>query len=581
MNSIGNGFVGDDNGFIASNVSIRDLANLPDFFFNSSKTLAGYDPLWGAVLYRPLRTASYALDYAVFGQWAPGFHITSLLLHLAATASVYLLAGALIRIPAVSFISALVFALHPVHIEAVSWIASRADIIGLVFANLSLLAYIRYKRDRKALFLAISLILAVISYLGKETMIFLPGLMILYDYISEKRGLKALVGSNIASWILFSAATLGYLVFRFQMTGRMSTVQSWWGGTPYTNFLMMAKATALYIKLLVFPFDLNLHYVIAPVRSLFEVGVIVSIVVILSTVALMAYLHKRSKAAFYLVVWFYVGLVPIANIIPISFSMMAERYIYMPSEGPIIAMAFGAYTLYGRARHGSLLSKVLALAGALVVAAFFVTIIARNGIYKNDFTFYSAAVSDSPESAPSYKCLGDQYLTRKESEKALEHYRRALQIDPNYAEAMIKEGQIYADGGSFERAIGLGEKAVALKPQDPVLRFTLGTFYSQAGIMDKALGQWQKAVELYPYYAEAYNNLGAYYQVMRENGLALSMFEKSVSVNPFNAETHYNMALIFEEEGNMDKARASYMRFVEIAGPEYADVVEEVKRRLR
>lgn len=583
FNSIGNGFVGDDNGFVAYNVNIRDLGNLPEFFFNSSKTLAGYDPLWGAVLYRPLRTLSYALDYAVFGQWAPGFHITSLILHLASVATVYLLTSALIRIPAVSFMAALIFALHPVHIEAVSWISSRADLIGLIFANLSLLAYIGYKRGRGGSFLVASLLLAFISYLGKETMVFLPGLMILYDFISEdKKGPKSVIGSNLLSWALFAAITLGYLVFRFQMTGRMSTVQSWWGGTPYTNFLMMAKATALYIKLLVFPFDMNLHYVIGPARSIFEGGVIISAGVILATIALTVFLYGRSRVSFFLLAWFYLGLVPIANIIPNSFSMMAERYIYMPSEGPIIAMALGAYTLYQRARQGlPLVSKVMAFAGVAVMAAFLVTIISRNGVYKDDFTFYTAAVNDSPESAPSYKCLGDQYLNRKETAKALQNYRKALQIDPNYAEAMAKEGQIYADEGSFEKAIGQGEKAVALKPEDPVLRFTLGAFYSQAGLMDRAVGQWQKAIELYPYYAEAYNNLGAYYQVMGENEKALGMFEKSVGVNPFNAETHYNMALIFEEEGKVERSRASYSRFVETAGPEYADIVEEVKRKVR
>lgn len=583
LNGLGNGFVGDDNGFVAYNVSIRDLGNLPDFFFNSSKTLAGYDPLWGTILYRPLRTASYAIDYAIFGQWAPGFHVTNLLLHLASTVTVYFLARALIGVSAVSFLSGLIFALHPVHIETVSWISSRADMIGLIFANLSLLAYIRYKRGRHLRFLLFSLFFALVSYLGKETMVSFPGLIILYDLASrDKKGIKEFMGSNILSWVLFSLMTLGYLIFRFQMTGRMSTVQSWWGGTPYSNFLMMTKATAIYLKLLVFPFDLNLHYIIGTARSFFDAKVMAAAALILSSFVFIAYLYGRSRVCFFLLAWFYIGLVPIANIIPNSFSMMAERYLYMPSEGPIIAMALGIYALYQRARQASpVLSKALALTVAGVIAAYFITIIGRNGVYKDDFAFYSAAVADSPESAPSYKCLADQYLSRKDNENALLNYRKALAIDPYYAEAMTKEAEIHVQEGSYDKAVSMGERAVALKPDDPVLRFSLGTFYRHVGQMQLALNQWQKAVELYPYYAEAYNNMGAYYQTVMDNENALSMYERSISVNPYNAETYYNMAVIFEEQGNRVKASAGYKKFVELAGPEYMDIVEDVKKKIR
>lgn len=583
LNSLGNGFVGDDNGFVAYNVSIRDLGNLPDFFFDSAKTLAGYDPMWGTYIYRPLRTASYALDYAVFGQWAPGFHITNLVLHLLAIVTVYLLAEALVGIPAVSFLAGLIFALHPAHIETVSWISSRADMIGLIFANLSLLAYIRFRKGGSTPYLLFALLLAFVSYLGKETMVSFPGLIVLYDYVTrEKKGFREFVGSNILSWFLFTAVTAGYLVFRFQMTGRMSTVQGWWGGTPYTNFLMMLKATAVYLKLLVFPFDLNLHYLIGEARTFFDAKVMGSAALIIATFGLAAYLHGKSRVSFFLVAWFYIGLVPIANIIPASFSMMAERYLYMPSQGPIIAIAVGAYAFYRKMKSGSpAVSKAAAIAFAAVMAAYFVTIIGRNTVYKDDFTFYSAAVKDSPESAPSHKCLADQYLTREDHLNALAHYDKALAIDPDYAEVMVKKAEIHAGEGSFDKAVSLGERAVAMKPGDAVLRFMLGTFYKNSGQMQQAVNQWQKAVELYPYYAEAYNNLGAYYQTVMDNENALRMYEKSTGVNPFNAAAYYNMAVIFEGRGELEKARASYVRFTELAGPEYADAVEEVKNKLR
>lgn len=581
LNSLNNGFVADDNGFVKYNVSIRDLGNLPDFFFNSSKTLAAYDPQWGAILYRPLRTASYALDYSLFGNWAPGFHLTNLILHLISVITVYLVSEALLRNTAVSLLAALLFALHPAHIEAVSWIASRADLIGLIFMNFSLLSYMRYRDGGRKRFLYLSLFFSLLSYLGKETMVSFPGVIILYDVIRERKGLKEAIRSNYPSWFLFSALCLAYLVFRFSMTGRMSTAQSWWGGTPYTNFLMMIEATAVYIKLMLFPFKLSLHYIIMPVKSFFEAGVIVSALVVLLTFGMSAYFFKRDRRVFFLLAWFYIGLIPIANIIPNSFSMMAERYIYMPSMGPIIAMALGIHTLYLRTKDKSpSLAKAVTASTAFLVVFFFLMTVDRNKVYKDEFAFYSAAVSDSPYSAASRKSLADQYAARNDFGNALIYYDKALSIDPNFPDALIKKALIYGEQGRSEEAIRLGTRAEGLKPKDPQIRFMLGDVYRLAGDMGQAAEKWRKAIELYPDYAEAYNNLGGYYLVEGDYAKAIEMYEKSLGANPSNAETYYNMALAYEAKGDSPKARANYLNFIKYAGPELKDMVEEVKRKL-
>lgn len=580
FNSLNNGFVGDDIAFVQKNVSIRDLGNTPAFFY-SPKTLAANDSEWGTIIYRPLRTLSYAMDYSIFGLNPWGFHLTSTVLHLAACVTLYFLILSLFNIEAVAFLGAIVFAVHPVHVEAVSWISSRADIIGLIFLNLSLLSYIRYRRNSSVPYLILALIFSLISYLGKETMISLPGIIILYDYASgDKKPLKELVKSNISSWMLFSVICLGYLVFRFSMTGRMSTSQGWWGGSAYANFLMMAKATAIYIRLIALPVNLTLHYLIDPVRTVFDLKVIASVLTIFSTLAAIVYFHKKNRMVFFTLVWFYLALIPIANIIPISFSMMAERYIYMPSAGPIIAIGYGFYLFFKKAgERGAAGRNLAAGAIALVLTAFSIIVVYRNTIYKDDFAFYTEAVRTSQNSAPSYNGLADQYYSKKDYGRAIENYEMAIAIDPNYADAFMGEAIVYGAQKNHIKAIQLGERAIALKPNSALLRFAMGDIYREANFLEMAVSEWEKAVKLNPEYSEAYNNLGIYYQMANNYPRAIYMFEQSIRTNPLNAETYYNAAVLYEAQGDQGKARDYYSRFLRLAGPEYKDTVEGLKRK--
>lgn len=586
-NSLGNGFVADDNGFIKDNTSIRDLGNIPDFFL-SPKSMAASDSEWGTIIYRPLRTASFALDYAVFGLEPFGFHLVNLLLHIGAAITLYFVIMHLFSVPAAAFLGAMLFALHPVHIEAVSWIASRADLIGLILFNFSLISYFRYRESRSKIYLALSLLFSFLAYIGKETMVSLPALIMLYDFVKAKgKPLSEIIRSNILSWALFSAVCVAYMVIRFQITGRMSTNQGWWGGTAYSNFLMMAEATAAYLRLLALPYGFTFHYIIDPAYSVFDPKVLTSLFAILLSLVLMVFFFFRQRMVFFLLAWFYIGLIPIANIIPISFSMMAERYIYMPSAGPIIAAGYGLWYLYKTlSERSALYGRAMAAAIVVLFAVYSVQIIVRNADYKDEFAFYKSAVSVSPASAPSNKGLADQYHLMKEYDKAIFYYDKAIGIDPGYVEALLGQALSYREKGDIAKALAAAskaqiveEKVAALKPKNPLIRFNLGNIYKEMGEMELARSEWEKAVELNPGYSEAYNHLGIYYQMKNDNRNAIAMYENSIRSNPYNAETHYNAAILYETEGMSEKAREHYKRFMELAGPEYGDVVEELKGR--
>ncbi|MFQ5736669.1 MAG: tetratricopeptide repeat protein [Thermodesulfobacteriota bacterium] len=588
FNALGNGFVGDDLSFVEYNTSIRDTSNIPEYFF-SPKTLASADSEWGTVIYRPLRTVSYAIDYSLYGLRAEGYHVTSLLLHMAACVTLYLLVLAMLESQAVALLSALIFALHPLHTEAVSWIASRADLIGFVFLNLSLLAYVRYRKAAGGgALLALSVVLSLLAYLGKETMVSLPGMVIAYDYAARgRKSLRETVRGSLPAWVLFAVVCLAYLVLRYSVTGRMSTDQGWWGGSAYSNFLMMAEATAAYLRLMVLPWGLTFHYLIDPVHTVLDARVLVSLAIILASVVAIVWSHRRNRLAFFLLLWFYLALVPIANIVPISFSMMAERYIYMASAGPIVAGAWGLVYLYRRAAgRGRLYGGAVAGVVVLGLVAATAAVIDRNRDYADEFAFYSAAVAVSPESPPSNKGLADQYFKRKEYGRAIEYYEKALAGDPGYVEALLGEVAVYREKGepgaalaAANRALAVGRKVPLKKARSAMIRFNLGNVYKDMGDIERARVEWERAVELNPDYPEAWTHLGNYYQLSGDYARALSMYERSLRLNPYNAEVNYNAAIIYEARGEKEKAARHYRAFLRNAGPEYRDVVEEVRKR--
>ncbi len=582
FNSLGNGLLADDNAFIRDNISIRSLKNITLFFY-SPETMANYFPEWGTLIYRPLRTLSYALDYSLWGLDSRGYHVTNLLLHMLVSITLYYIILDLFELPLVSLLGSLIFAIHPVHVEPVSWINSRADLIGFLFLNLSILSYIAYKKSPHLIrYLVLSLSFSFLAYLGKETMIPLPGLIILYDYIKEdKMGLKGLIRSRVVTWILFSLLCVLYLLLRFYVAGRMTQNQGWWGGTAYSNFLMMAKVTAIYIGLISFPLKLNFHYIIEPIYTVFNIKLLLALFVILLSIVTIVYFHKRNKPLFFVLAWFYISLVPIANIIPISFSMMAERYIYMPSAGPIIAIAYVAYSLYKKvyASGNVLLSRLLILALIFIFTIFSLKVISRNAVYRDDFTLYTAAIKDSPKSPPSYKGLGDWYFGREEHQKAIAEYEKAITIDPTYAEAFLGKAMAFEKEMDNTMARFMAEKAVRLKPDEANIRYDAGNIYKDLGDLSNAKIQWERAIELNPNYSEAYNHLGNYYHGIRNYEQAIKMYEQSIKFNPYNAEGHYNLAIIYEAQDSQAKAKFHYSRFIDLAGPKYKDLVDDVARR--
>ena len=566
-NGLDGEFVGDDTAFIENNTSIRSLRNVPAILF-SSKSLAD-QAMWGSVIYRPFRTLSYSLDYRLYSLNSFGYHLTSLIMHILVCISFYFLIKRMFFDHRAALLGSIIFAVHPIHVEAVSWIASRADLIGMFFFNLSMISYIAYRRGAGCWFYFIlSVAFSFLAYLGKETMIPLTGMIVLYDYATaNEKHFRKVLSSRIFAWITFALVCIGYLFIRYEVTGRMSSYQGWWGGSAYSNFLMMLKATALYLKLLVFPLDLKLHYDIEPVYTLLDFKVLTSMVIIIISFVIIAVSHKRNRMIFCSLLWFYLALVPIANIIPISFSMMAERYAYMPSAGPIMAMAYGISYLHRKysADNKILWNRIFPVLIVIILIAFSIKDILRNQVYRNEFTFYNAAIKESPKSPPGYKGLGDQYADIGQYKKAINNYKTAIYFDPYYTEAYFEIAVAYKHVGDISNVLENIRRAVSTDSLNADTRFRAGNVYKDIEAWDKARDEWNQAIALRPDFTDGYNHLGNYYYfIVNDYARAVEMYNKVLEIDQDNEFAHYNISLVYKALKDLGRSEVHYNKYLQL-----------------
>src|SRR3989339_445061 len=336
-NSLQNTFVYDDVFTITDNYFIRDWGNFPAFFTDD------YFKYSGEVTYRPVVTFSYFIDYFLWHLNPVGFHLTNILLHAVNTVLVYLLVSNISRSCTASFLTSILFALHPVLTETVNGISYREDLLTTTFFLGAILLFIKSKIQNPKSKIANCLYpLSLFSYLlalcSKEVAITLPLIVFLLDWLLG--GNDRVKRNAIKYYLGFILVSGFYLFLRFVWFHNPVEKQLTYPDNSFlVNLLTMPKIFCSYIKLLFFPISFNAEYIIAhtktPCAATFILGMI-----FLSVIGVITYkFYNHSRRLFFFMLWFFVTLAPMMNIMPIA-NIMAERYLYLPSIGFCAILAY-------------------------------------------------------------------------------------------------------------------------------------------------------------------------------------------------------------------------------------------------
>ncbi len=550
-NSINPVFHWEDVDIVSENVHIRTLKNLPVFF------RPGYVNVYEAgqgTRYRPLRSVTLALDYALWQNDARGYHLTNVLLHCLTAVLVWLFCLLVSGDPVLAFVAGLLFAVHPAHAESVAWIKNRSDILCALFYFASAAAYAAFLRGlapgRKAgaALCVLSAALLVPAFLAKEMALSAPFVLtLLLLYLNDKEGKPVLDGWY--SLVPHYALLLVYLLFREKSMGGGGGFP---GGLP-AHALFAAATAGKYLEILVWPVRLSIERAVPAGTA----GVLAALIALAAASAVPAlYALKKREGAFWLAAFFALA-VPVLNIIYIPGRPLAEQRLYLPSAAFCAFLAWGA-VLFMRGGAG----KIRRAAGIAAVAAAALLLggrtVYRNLDWKSEVLLWEKTIASSP-SPRAYNNLAVAFLNEKRYGEAVNAAELSLKADPAFVDAYNTLGAAYHDLGLYDKSITAFERAVFFSSGRAYKSLmNLAALYSLTGRWQEALSVYGQVIGAAPWLDAAYYNMGLTLAEHGRGDEALRAFREALSLNPYNALAYVMMGRVYAAKKNAPAAEAAY-----------------------
>ena len=509
FNSLEGEFVWDDYGLIRDNIYIRDFSHISDIF--TEDITAGVRK--ESFSYRPLQLLTYIIDYSLWGLKPLGYHLTNLLLHILVTLGIFWFTSILFKDYLLSLFTAVLFIIHPIHTEAVSYISGRAEPLSTLFILLAFICYIKFIEERRFIFYLLLLVSFIFSLLSKESALMLPLLLLVYHWTFKRRVDRCALISIFIIAFVYSLLRLTVLYFgSYQEFGRIPFFQR----LPGSFF-----AISSYIRLLFLPLGLHMEYGmrILPLNHPYVLlGVIMTILLLI----LAFLIRKTNRLVSFSISFFFITLIPVSNIYPIN-ATMAEHWLYLPSVGFFMIIGWILSYLY-KVKNLRVITIILFIG---LVAVFSHLTIKQNRYWQEPISFYERTLKFSPWSSRLYGNLAEAYWQKGEYEKAVEVCKQAIKIDPHHFIAYNNLGNAYLSLGKYKKAESCFKKAISLDPEHPAPYSNLGWTYFLLGQYEQALILYKKSIELDANYSSPYYNLAILYYERGEYDLAVEYCRKA------------------------------------------------------
>ncbi|HVO83821.1 MAG TPA: tetratricopeptide repeat protein [Syntrophobacteria bacterium] len=536
--------------------------------------------------WHPLTWLSHMADCQLFGLRPRGHHLTSLFLHLANVLLLFVvlnrLTGALWRS---AFVSAL-FALHPLHVESVAWVAERKDVLSTLFWLLTMLAYARYVEKPTRARYALTLVAFALGLMAKPMLVTLPFVLLLLDYWpldrvaagrrsdepskrrrkkirpSEQRlPLSRLVREKTPFFVLVAISSV--VTFSFQQrAGAVVDTEIF----PLSSRMANALVSYLrYIGKMIWPSGLAVLYPHPGTSLPLWWGAGAGLALLGLSILVVLVLRRRPYLA---VGWlWYVGtLVPVIGLIQVGVQAYADRYTYVPLIGLFIMIAWGVPELLGGWAHAR---TVLAVSAATALAALTACTWIQLGYWKDSLSLFSHTLQVTTKNYVAHNNLGNALADRGKVEEAISHYAEALRIKPDHAEAYNNWGTVLEEQGRFEEAVDRFRMALKVKPDYAAAHSNLGLALERQGRHEEAIAQYLEALRLDPTYAQAHNNLALALAARGQQDEAMAHYAEALRLRPDYAEAHNNLGHLLVGLGRLDEAAIHFAEAVRY-NPDYA-----------
>lgn len=554
-NSLSGAFVFDDTKQIVGNPQLHTWSNTIRAFtsdvwsFQRGTLSADIPPPY----YRPLFTTYLTLNYQLFGLWEPGWHLMNLAVHTLATVLVYYLLRRLSGDQVVGLLAALLFGLHPAHVESVSWISGIPDPLAALFYVPSFLWYVRYRENGEPKWLAASVAAYGLAALCKETPLVLPLVILVWELArSETRKSLALrLKESVPKLIPYAVVALAYLALRFSVLGRISWKHPFMAQVPDSAIWMSVPYVFVnYFKHLIAPFHLSLIYGTSFITSagdprfLLPVGILVSLGAVL-----WIYRKKLSRQVWMAIALMVAPLLPVLNLKVFHYEyIIQDRYLYLPSIGFCYLIAILILRL---ARKRASLAVALSVA---VLLAFGASTILQNRIWHDAVALWQRAVYYSPNSWSTHYNLGLAYLGIKQYELARSELIEAKHLDPERANVYNNLALAQAGLGHADEAITNLKTALALDPRLLEAHNNLGALLYDKGDYAAARTEFTRVIENDPSSSSARFNMARTLAAMGDHAGAIRDYEALLANEPNDVAARYQLGLSYAASGRKSEA---------------------------
>ncbi len=568
----------DDDDYVSENPHVQSVLSRQGIIWAFTATRAAN--------WHPLTWLSHMIDCQLYGLNPSGHHLTNVLFHLVNTLLLFLLLN---RITGASwrsgFVAAL-FAVHPLHVESVAWVAERKDVLSTLFWLLTMWAYIYYVEKPRLHRYLLTLLTFALGLMAKPMLVTLPVVLLLLDYwplkrfeigqsasglpaasqpstIAEKPGAQAfhLLLEKTPLFVLAAVST--FVTFVVQKSGGAVGALE-----VYPIKIRVANALVSYVSYMVkmiWPQNLAVFYP-HPGQSLpMWQAAAAGLLLLLISIAVI----RAGRRQPYLPVgwlWYLGTLVPVIGLVQVGAQAMADRYTYVPLIGLFIMAAWGVPELLAKYRFQR---TVLATLATILLVT--LTLVSKRQVrhWQNSLTLFQHAVEVTADNYVAHDSLGNALAQQGMLDQATVHYRESLRIKPNLVNTHNNLGVALLQQGEINRAMAQYYQALRLKPDSAETHNNLGVALFTVGQLDQAIGHYLTAIKLDPNFGKAHNNLGNALARKGKLDEAISQYSKALELKANYPEAHNNLGVALAQQEKFREAIAHFKRALQLR-PDYA-----------
>lgn len=546
--------------------------------------------------WHPLTSLSHMMDCQLFGLNPFWHHLVNLLFHIANTLLLFWVLQRMTGAVWASAFVAVAFALHPLRVESVAWVAERKGVLSGFFWMLTIAAYIRYTQQPAVARYMLVFLFFALGLMAKPMVITLPFVLLLLDYwplerfqskLRPKRNTSRETKStslNCPSSSVWRLVIEKIPLFVLSiMSGVITLIFQRIGGAIKPTEVLpinlrLANAAVSYIRYIgkiVCPTHLAVFYP-HPGASLPVWQPIIAFLILAGISAIIIHIGRYKR---YLIVgwlWYLGTLVPAIGLIQVGSQAMADRYTYLPSIGIFIAVTWGVVEHTTQWRHRRF---ILIISAAVLLAVWGVCTLLQLRHWENNSTLFEHALKVTRDNHIMHNNYGKALMEEGQYEEAIEHFTEALLIDPQYLQARGNLAIAFNELGvalqkqnKVDQAIEKWEQAIQFNPEHSGAYFNIGLALAVKGRHEQAIKYFKQALQLKPDWHEPYNDLGLAYAQLGREDLAVENYNKALQLKPDYADAHYNLGCLYYRQGKVELA-VSHWTQTALLKPDFVEVL--------